>query len=290
MEAVKEAVTQVLEAWNLIQAQYPDLDLLPVDFCIVTLAKKCSTATISLLISQFKEENVIVLLDHVLDYLSEMRSKDLENPSNEQSALILLDILDGLPTSFQRSHLMKLVNWCKQERTFFEERQSIQRASSSGTKPKKRKTTTPMSTTPVDSQGASADAPGDEDSLSDDAINEFFTQHLAKAKVPSNKAISLDGCNIFAKMGDKSYTWKAAKCPSLKRYIQFNVYPSIQDLKDTQPMEHWRRASFRGKVAVGSPLKPHLWKRTKAAIEEMQQVIILNAEELPTVAISQALK
>lgn len=301
MDTFKSAYEQVLQAWNRLLTQNPaSAEAYPTKDCIVHLAMQCSIQSLECLLPQAKHEleedhlatdSIHALLSNALAFKKEaVNVRDLPEPSDEQCAEILEEVFDGYPMSFPVTQLKKLKDLCALGLNSLNAPLTQAQPSSSGTKPKKRKTVTLTSTTRADTMPVFADAHGFEDSMSNDDNKEFFTQRLATAKINSTKPTSLDGCNITAQVEGKSYTWKAAKCPTWRKYINFQIYPSVSDLKGVDPKEHWRKASFRGKVVVGSPLNPALWKRTKAAIEEMKEVLILNAEQIPGMTINQAVK
>lgn len=236
-----------------------------------------------------KERNHFVnLLDVSQDLLRDLQTLkdsrgklvDWQLNWNNQCEQLLTSHIDGLPTYISaaiiRKHLTLLDDFPLGKPVRKRVREEPQ--PSCTTALKKKKTATTTSITPVNTKEVTADADGSTDTDSSDGLVETYC-----TAETSTKTTSSVGCAITLKKEDVSYTWKSTKFPIWKRYVHFDVFPDMKAMKKTHPMQQWKLAKFRSKIAVGNPLYPDLWRRTKAAIKEMEIVLLENAKVHPQV-------
>ena len=64
----------------------------------------------------------------------------------------------------------------------------------------------------------------------------------------------IDGCNITFKRKDGTYIWKSEKFPNFLYYMDLKIWSPAKRAKG-EPLEAWKEAVFRAKLAFGNPLE-----------------------------------
>lgn len=122
-----------------------------------------------------------------------------------------------------------------------------------------------------DTEGRSADASGSEESDSSDELDEkYFT--CGTSTTPTG----ITGSTITLKKDEKYYTWESKKWTSAVKYIDIKVYENPKTLRNTSAMDLWRHASFRAKVLIGNPLKPHRDQPLLKLVNQLQKGLVEN--------------
>lgn len=155
---------------------------------------------------------------------------------------------------------------------------------------KRKKSAMPRKDTSTSTTAVTTMAPGvaaasyeESESSGDD----WAAKYCTAATRPKNTGIT--GCNISLKHRGELFSWRATKYPAKwDAYVDFKVYNDLKALQTTEPMQAWRLAAFRGKMAIGNPLDPSSTRRVKAAVKELQEAMLEAAQVFPGVTLDRA--
>lgn len=248
--------------------------------------------------NQFWNTEDPVLYNLLLCLLAALQSVPFHDVSPTIVKKICVQATDGYQTSIPIVHVQSVIDWYKEYRPFDVIELPGESLLSTIENPPKRKPIrdTFISTTPVSSMPAIADVKESEQRSSkrkkDESEVEVVTSDDSDVEIEDGEFTlktfagntGVTGCNITLNKGDKSYTWKSTKCPTYKRYLDIKLYNDVRALKkEKDGSQHWRLAQFRAKIALGNPMKPEQWKRTKEALTNLVNVIQEHADQIPGV-------
>ena len=90
------------------------------------------------------------------------------------------------------------------------------------------------------------------------------------------------GCNVTLNRRDGIYTWKSERFPSYNYFIDVKIWSPAKSSKG-EPLEAWKDATFRAKLAFGNPMVKESKQNADDFVKELKRFITTQADSFERV-------
>ncbi len=153
------------------------------------------------------------------------------------------------------------------------EQDSMESSSTKKRKVQKKDTSTSTIAAPILDRSADV-LESDQSSESESDLSEPDEKYFQSTN--SVKTGGITGCDISVQRDDGSWRFVSEKLPLTAKYLDLKLYPSTKEIRYKTPLELWKSANYRAKIAI-----PPKEKAILKTIRTLQNQLLDLAERSP---------